>query len=335
MYARYADRMKTFFKVLLVLLGIAAIIASAISLLAWDRWWITALSYPFEAITLATILVWLLSFWALRWRQTWVKIYLALLTVAVIYQVQVLAPFTFLYPKAVADVAPVDSAFRLMESNVKMTNREVERYLALVNEVDPDVVQVIELTEWWQQQLEPLRVAYPYHFEQPRENAYGMGIYSRLPLENVEINHFETTETPSIYADFVFPQGERIAFFGLHPRPPLPENSVVIADKELIQVAQRVNTAELPVIVAGDFNDVPWSYTLQEFREISGLNAVRIGRGFYNTFGVDRWWLRFPLDHIYLSDELGLVEFERLPPFGSDHFALLATITINPGATAN
>ncbi|MEZ4728459.1 MAG: endonuclease/exonuclease/phosphatase family protein [Caldilineaceae bacterium] len=327
--------MKAFLKFLLVLLGIAAIVTSAISLLAWDRWWITALSYPFEELTLATIIVWLLSFWALRWRETWVKIYLTLLTVAVLYQVQVLAPFTFLYPKAVADVAPADTTFRLMASNVKMANREAERYLALVDEVDPDVLQVIELSEWWQEQLAPLRTTYPYYVEQPHENAYGMGIYSRLPLQNVEVYHFENATTPSLYAELAFPSGAHIAFFALHPRPPLPENSVTTADKELIQVAQRVNTAALPIIVAGDFNDVPWSYTLQEFREISGLNAVRIGRGFYNTFGVDRWWLRFPLDHVYLSDELGLVEFERLPPFGSDHFALLATITMNPAVAAD
>jgi endonuclease/exonuclease/phosphatase (EEP) superfamily protein YafD len=193
--------------------------------------------------------------------------------------------------------------------------------------VNPDVVQVIELTGWWQQQLAPLRTIYPYTIEQPHEDAYGMGIYSRIPLQNDKVLHLEGAGTPSLYTEFLFPTGYRVGFYGLHPRPPLPSNAVEKADQQLLQVAHLVNAATLPVIVAGDFNDVPWSYTMQEFRKVSGLKSIRVGRGFYNTFAVDRFWLRAPLDHIYLPAELGLVEFERLPAFGSDHFALLATLT--------
>lgn len=327
--------MKVLLKGALILLGTAAMVVSLISLLARDRWWITAVSYPWEQITLASIVVLALSLWALRWRQHWVKLYLVLLVVAVIYQVQVLLPFTFLYPQAVASVSSAETTFRLLASNVKQSNRSADRYLALVAEVDPDVVQVIELNEWWQQALAPLREAYPYYFEDAHENAYGMGLYSRIPLENTEVYYFVNDETPALYAELAFPDGARIAFYGVHPRPPLPSNQVSIADRELLQVADRVRAAALPVIVAGDFNDVPWSYTVEEFRDRSGLGAPRIGRGFYNTFGVDRIWLRFPLDHIYLSAELGLVDYARLPPFGSDHFALLATVSTTAVVAGN
>ncbi len=319
--------MKLLTTLLMLALGSAVILASAASLLTWDQWWITGLSYPWEQFTLLSILILILSFWVLGWQQHWVKLYLGLLTVVILYQLQILLPYTFLYPKQVADVMPTETTFQLMVSNVKITNREADRYLALVNDVNPDVVQVIELSEWWQQQLAPLRTTYPYYVEQPHENAYGMGIYSRIPMEKIKINYFESKETPSLYTELVFPTGERVAFYALHPRPPLPDNSVAVADKELLQVARLVDAITLPVMVAGDFNDVPWSYTLNEFRNISGLNSIRIGRGFYNTFGVDRLWLRIPLDHIYLSDDLGLVKFERLPAFGSDHFALLAILT--------
>lgn len=320
--------MKRLLQTLLVFLGITVILVSVISLLAWDEWWITSVTYPWEQITLASILVLALSFWVLRWRQTWVKLYLTLLIVAVLYQVQVLLPYIFLYPKAVETATPAGTTFQLMVANVQVSNRDAARFLALVEEVNPDVLQVIELSAWWQQQVAPLRAAYPHHFEQPQENAYGMALYSRLPLENVEVYHYENAATPSIYAELALPQDGRIALHALHPRPPLPENSIENADKELIQVAQVVRTAEWPVIVAGDFNDVPWSYTIEEFRAISGLPEPRMGRGFYNSFDTQRWWLRFPLDHVYLSDELELVAYERLPPFGSDHFALLVTITV-------
>lgn len=327
--------MKSLLKAVLTLLGALAILLSVVSLLAWDRWWITAVSYPWEQITLASIVVWVLSLWTLHWSQNWIKIYLALLTLAVLYQVQVLLPFTFLYPRAVAEVPPAATSLRLMESNVKMSNRDVDRYLALVEEVDPDVVQVIELSEWWQHALAPLRAKYAYHLEAAHENAYGMGIYSRIPLENSAVHYFVNDETPALYAELAFPSGTRIAFYGLHPRPPLPSNQVAIADRELLQVARLLRETTLPVVVAGDFNDVPWSYTVQEFRNLSGLRALRIGRGFYNSFGVNRPWLRFPLDHIYLSPELGIVQYERLPPFGSDHFALLALVSTGAALPSN
>jgi len=323
------------FKVLLILIGVASMVLSFISLLAWDQWWITVVSYPWEQFTLVSLIVLALSAKLLRGRQRWVQIYLTLLLVTVLYQTQVLLPFTFVYPKAVTQVAPADVTFRFMVSNVKMSNHEAVRYLALVDQVNPDVVQVIELSQWWQEQLGPLRTAYPYYVEEPHENAYGMGLYSRIPLTNVKTYHFAGATTPTLYAELAFPAGSQVAFYGVHPRPPLPSNLVAVADRELLKVARQVRQASLPVVVAGDFNDVPWSYTLREFRRISGLQALRHGRGFYNTFGVERFWLRFPLDHIYLSPQLGLVKFERLPPFGSDHFALLATVTLETDAEAN
>lgn len=175
--------MKTFLKILLILSGTAFIGVSIVSLLAWDRWWITALSYPWEQLTLLSCVVLGLSFWVLRWRQRWAKLYLTVLIITALYQGQVLLPFTFLYPKAVATVEPTATTFHLMVSNVKMTNQETARHLALVQQVDPDMVLVLELSHRWQEALAPLRTAYPYHVEQPHEDAYGMGIYARLPAD--------------------------------------------------------------------------------------------------------------------------------------------------------
>ena len=211
----------------------------------------------------------------------------------------------------------------------KRENEDVQSYLELVEMYDPDVALVIEPNERWHEALQPLRDRYEYRVEQPQDNHYGMSLYSRFPLGETEIHYFEEVNTPSIRVRLQLPSGDEVVFYGAHPRPPLPSTSVATADRELIQIARRVAEAELPTVVAGDFNDVPWSSTMTRFQRISKLRDLRIGRGLYNTFDAHSRIVRLPIDHIFITPGLGLVEFERSPAYSSDHFALYAKLVVD------
>jgi hypothetical protein len=93
-------------------------------------------------------------------------------------------------------------------------------------------------------------------------------------------------------------------------------------------VAKSVAQSErdLPVIVAGDLNDVAWSATTRLFRKISGLLEPRIGRGMFNTFHAGIPLLRWPLDHLFHSKHFALVTMRRLAAFGSDRFPILVEL---------
>lgn len=107
-------------------------------------------------------------------------------------------------------------------------------------------------------------------------------------------------------------------------------------DAELMLVAREVSElGDVPVIVAGDFNDVAWSHTTHLFQRISGLLDPRVGRGFINTFDTGNRLLRFPLDHVFASRHFLLVELRRLPDIGSDHFPLLVVLDYGSGASVN
>ena len=50
----------------------------------------------------------------------------------------------------------------------------------------------------------------------------------------------------------------------------------------------------------------------------------------FNTFHAGRWYMRWPLDHLFLSKHFTLRNLRRLPSIGSDHFPLLTTLQYSP-----
>jgi len=81
-------------------------------------------------------------------------------------------------------------------------------------------------------------------------------------------------------------------------------------------------------IVAGDLNAVPWSPAVRRLAERAHLHDPRIGRGWLPTWRADGIILRWPLDQILFSPQFSLVRLQVLPPFGSDHQAVLATVCV-------
>jgi hypothetical protein len=116
-----------------------------------------------------------------------------------------------------------------------------------------------------------------------------MVLYSKLPLIDPEIRFLLKKDIPSIRTQIALPSGQYIWFYGIHSRPPSPTEAETTTrrDAELLIVGREAQQIKQPVIVAGDLNDVAWSYTTTLFQKMSGLLDPRIGRGFYRCAGHD------------------------------------------------
>lgn len=323
----------------LTIFYLATALTSLVTLLPlWQNpvWWVRGLDFPrLQFITVIGVLVGL-GVWRLDLAlvSTWAVLLLNISYLA--YHLWWILPYTRLYPKEVKTEANADHQDRhtltLLNANVLATNRHADSLLALVNTHQPDILVTLESNLWWQAQLSVLAEDYPYSLQCPLENLYGMHVYSRLPLQDPHICYLVEDDVPSMHCLIEFEGGAKVRAHFLHPAPPSPTENEESAprDAELLAVGKRVAQSELPVIVAGDLNDVAWSPTTRLFRKISGLLDPRIGRGMFNTFNAKYPLIRWPLDHLFHSHHFRVVSIQRLSLKGSDHFSLLTSLSLRP-----
>jgi endonuclease/exonuclease/phosphatase (EEP) superfamily protein YafD len=296
-------------------------------------WYLKALDFPRVQVLIALIVV-LVLFVVINksWKKSSISFLLGLIA-SIIIQSTFVLPYTFLASKAVEDAASIKSegAFSLMLANVWMKNDNANGFLEIAERADSDIIIAMETNRWWIEQLAPLREKYPHKIEYPLDNTYGIALYSKFPLENTQIEFLSKERVPSIHTVIKLPSGQDFMLYAIHPVPPKPsKHPDNVGEKEvaLKKIGKLVAKREMPTMVAGDFNDVAWSNTSRLFDKSSRLADVRVGRGFYHSFDATSIIMRWPLDHVYVSEEFRLQELERLPKYGSDHFPILVRMVL-------
>lgn len=324
-------------KILLVAIGLAMIAATALPLIRKRAWWIRIFDFPRLQI-LAVMLVVTLAWLPFVDGSSFSLLFLGALLVSLGYQGFMMFPYTIFARRQVqrSERATTESTMRLLFANVLMTNRNAARLKKIIREADPDLVLAVEADSWWREQLAFLRESHPHAVEHPRDNTYGMLLYSRLALVDPQVKFLVQDDVPSIHARLRLRSGEEVELRCLHPRPPAPQEAESSGprDVELLIVGRELEGRRVPAVVLGDLNDVAWSRTNYRFQQVSNLLDPRIGRGFYNTFHAAYPFLRFPLDHCFHSRHFRLVSFRRLAKFGSDHFPVFISLSHEPEAAA-
>lgn len=321
--------------VLLQALATFAILATVLPLLHSQEWYVRVFDYPRLQLFGLAIVCFILYIWLAprhRKRDKYLKI---ALLITIVYQAVNIYPYTFLAPKEVKDAnrrSRPTTWLSLLVSNVLMDNQEHDRLLSLVRQHKPDILLLLESDSVWQEALTPVTQHYPYRVEIPLKNTYGMHLYSRLPLRQQKVSYLLDKDVPSIKTFVRLRNGTWVELHAVHPKPPVPTEDPTSErrDAEIVMIARDIANSKYPVVVAGDFNDVAWSRTTDLFQEVSGLLDPRLGRGFFNTFNVNYFFLRWPLDHIFHSNHFKVVSIKRLTDIGSDHFPIYIKLSFAP-----
>ncbi len=318
---------------LMRILAIVLIVGIGLSATDSNQWWIRAWDFPraqllFAMLGLAAAL-WMMDRNAERKARPWLPIVLLGLSAWQFYRIFPYTPAAPLDVEKIATNTNDASCFSVLSLNVLQDNRQYDRTLAMLEEVDPDIVLLMETDAGWAEAVRPFIDRYPHVLSRPLDNTYGLIFATRLPMRDGTIRDLAQKDTPSVLATLVA-DGRNFSLVGLHPRPPVPGQDTEERDAELIVAAKILRKRTMPAIAIGDFNDVAWSDTTRLFRQTGQLIDPRVGRGTYATFPADMTWLGWPLDHVFVTDHFLFSRMEVLDKVGSDHRPVLAELCLNP-----
>lgn len=221
-----------------------------------------------------------------------------------------------------------DCVFSVLLLNVLEENDQYQRALTRIREADADMVLLCETNQAWADALRPLEDVYPHTYLLPLEDHNGLLFYSRFPMDQVDLHYLCQPHIPSLFIDLHVGENCPLRLYAIHPRPPRPEDDVEDLDDELIIIGRDACHHDCPVLVMGDLNEVGWSPAIRRFEKTSGLRDPKRGRGIFNTYGATNPILRWPLDHVFASQAFSVVDIERLPECGSDHFPIKYTLEL-------
>jgi endonuclease/exonuclease/phosphatase (EEP) superfamily protein YafD len=314
---------------LLVLLTVGLVLLSFGALVETNIWWTRMTDFPrlqyLIALTVMLVLVAISRPIDGRLRVTLA----VLILLALGYNAMKLFPY--FVPNDVRELACNEGQeFSVLVANVKKGNREADALVRLVERESPDLFLALETDEWWDARLTALGEQMPHTAKRITGGFFGMHLFSRLPLGETEVVFPVEQDAPAILANVELPSGGIVRFMGLHPRPPHPGQSSVGRDAQLMWAALRARENDLPALIAGDLNAVPWESTIERLQRVGGFIDPREGEGYHATYAARSWWILWPLDQVLHQQGLSLVSMEVLADFGSDHYPIEVRLCNQP-----
>ncbi len=240
------------------------------------------------------------------------------------------------------------NSLRIASLNVRLFNayekdqiKDVPKIFSdfLISE-NPDVLFV-------QEYYDPNKVQFkdfPYSFINAAQKDMGPlkhAIFSKYPLLNVGSFNYDYTNNNVLYADVV-KGNDTVRIYNLHLQSLRIIPSKVLEEEEKEQLLRRISTAfkhqqeqvddilkhkkssKYPVLICGDFNNTPFSYTYQKLHEGMKDAFVSRGNGLGSTFLFDKYPMR--IDYILTDNSFDVLRFNVYKKTFSDHYPISATV---------
>jgi endonuclease/exonuclease/phosphatase (EEP) superfamily protein YafD len=282
-------------------------------------WWVFELASHFR-VQLTLLLGVLAVVWAIkrRWRMTVICGAAAVVNASLV--------FFLLWPEE-KTAAAGGPRLRLVAINVHTENERSDLVLDFLRGTDADVILLMEVNRRWIDALKSLRTNYSQVIAEPREDNFGIALFSRLPLTDSKVIEFGNAEVPSIAATIAV-GGQSIFLFGTHPLPPGSAENARRRNEQFREIATRVRRCGMPAIVLGDLNSTPWSPYFKDLLRESGLKNTSQGRGLFGSWPAWMQFARISLDQCLVTAPIRVLNKHLGPPVGSDHLPVVVEVQL-------
>ena len=222
-----------------------------------------------------------------------------------------------------------DSRFRVATVNVASFNERYSLVSDFLRNTVPDIVLLVEVTPAWLRGLSKITRRYPHSVIVPRDDSYGLALFSVLPLENTRIVNVADIPVPSVITSVSIDQ-EDLTLIGTHLLAPPKKQDILGRNRQLAALRLITENIAGPMLLLGDLNVSPWS---PHFRKLISGTRLRNTHCVRRSIGTWPAWLpplSIPLDHCLITPELAILSRMTGPFVGSDHYPVIVDLVLVP-----
>ena len=309
------------------------------------------LVYALPLLIIADVV--LLIYWLIMRRWHWAIIPLIAILCSIPYSGTI---YQFGSPAENAEAVP---GLKIATYNVAMFGRETSGFIAqdILNEMKRQKVDVACFQEYNDQCGDKLNsTSYKEYFPYMAQGESDMMIYSRYPIRKSKNLNFEMTNNSAMWAEINY-HGKAIRVYNahlettginstLHKAGKLINQGLDIEGNALLRafygnytlgmiarsgqaniLAMDMRECEAPIIVCGDFNDVPYSYVYNTMLGDKVDGFTECGSGFMYTFRGGNKKVR--IDYIFHDKGMQAVSYYMRDVNYSDHNPVFSKIAVN------
>ncbi|MEM9704315.1 MAG: endonuclease/exonuclease/phosphatase family protein, partial [Planctomycetota bacterium] len=127
-------------------------------------------------------------------------------------------------------------------ANVLTRNRRSGELIEAIKERAPDVLCLQEIDARWAEDLMALHATYPYREVVPRQDNFGIAVYSKLPatFETVDLEGVPMMKAVVDLREERDAAARELTVFNVHTLPPVGRSNAARRNRQMADVAQRV-----------------------------------------------------------------------------------------------
>ena len=247
---------------------------------------------------------------------------------------------TFIIPWYLSDLNNLSddnlADITILHSNVHTRNDHFQNFVDLINQENPEVFIMQEVNNKWLSEISELEKTYEYKHTIPRNDNFGIAIYSKYPFESVKEITLGNSSIPSIMATFIL-TGNTITILATHPLPPANSEYYFSRNAQIQKMAELSRNHHDPLILIGDLNTTMWSHDYLPLEIDTDLRNARKGFGLLPT-----WPTQFQLpifmisiDHCLVSSHFVVNNIKVGDDIGSDHLPLIVNLSLKKYSNEN